>query len=319
VQGARRVGIDLGGTKIAGVLLNEDAVVLARRREESDAARGPAAIVATIARMVGELAGEAGGWSVGVGVAGQVDPASGVVAHAPNLGWIDYPLRERLSERLGRAVHVLNDVQAATFAEWRLGAGRGEQDIVCVFAGTGVGGGCVVDGRLQRGAGGSAGELGHIPVSLHGPACRCGARGCVEAYAGGWALARRAVETMRARPEQTAGIRAQLGDDGEVTASHLVMAAAAGDEVAADLLQEAGTALGACAVAIVNAFNPAMLILGGGVMEAVPALAVAVQRAVRLSALQSAAQRVRIVPAALGGDAGAVGAALWAGEHAAPP
>jgi glucokinase len=313
------IGIDLGGTKIAGILLRHDGAVLARRHRESEPERGAAAVVADIAAMVESLEAEAGDAvaGIGVGVPGQVDVLRGLVWHAPNLRWTEYPFGDLLSERLQRRVHVLNDVQAATYGEWVLGAARDARDAVCVFVGTGVGGGIISGGRLLHGAAGSAGAIGPVPVSLHGPPCRCGGRGCLEAYAGGWAIARRTAEAVLARPEAGAAILQAAGGDAlSITASHLEAAANAGDDLATDLLEETGHALGVGAVGVVNALNPSVLILGGGVLHGAPRLRAAAARAVRLWALPIAARSVRIVAPALGGDAGALGAAAWARDCA---
>ncbi len=312
------IGIDLGGTKIAGVLLSPDGEIVARERTSSLPARGADAVAETVAIMVRALAAAGGPVEgVGIGVAGQVDSATGVVRHAPNLRWHDYPLGERVSAATGQVVSVLNDVQAATYGEWSYGAARGATEAVCIFIGTGVGGGIITGGRLLRGISGAAGELGHTIVSLHGPVCRCGGRGCLEAYAGGWAIGRRAFEAVSARPAAgRALIEAAGGEPGAITATALAKATAAGDPLARTLVAEVEDALVAALGSTTNALNPEIIILGGGVIEALPQLLSEARDRLSLEALPVSAEAVRVEPALLGGDAGAVGAAAWArGAH----
>lgn len=314
-DGSHTIGIDLGGTKVAGVCIGPDGVIVARDRTSSRPTRGADAVAETVATMVRALSAAAPAevTAVGIGVAGQVDSGRGVVRHSPNLRWHDYPLGERIAGASGLRVAVLNDVQAATFGEWSYGAARGFAEAVCLFIGTGVGGGIITGGRLLRGTSGAAGELGHIVVSLHGPVCRCGGRGCIEAFAGGWAIARRAFEAVSARPVAgTALLDAAGGKANAITASALATAAAAGDPLARTLLAEIEDALVAGLGSITNALNPAILILGGGVIEALPQLIEAARQRLILEALPVSAAAVRVQPAMLRGDAGAVGAAAWA-------
>ncbi|MGH7445177.1 MAG: ROK family protein, partial [Longimicrobiales bacterium] len=156
-DGSHTIGIDLGGTKVAGVCIGRDGVVIARDRTSSRPTRGAEAVAETVATMVRTLSAAAPGTitGVGIGVAGQVDSERGVVRHAPNLRWHEYPLGERIAEATGQRVAVLNDVQAATFGEWSYGAARGFAEAVCVFIGTGVGGGIITGGRLLRGTSGA--------------------------------------------------------------------------------------------------------------------------------------------------------------------
>lgn len=309
------IGIDLGGTKVAGVLTDRDGRILARERTSSLPERGADAVAETVALMVRALAAAApapiGG--VGIGVAGQVSSETGVVRHAPNLRWHEYPLGDAISAATGHPVAVLNDVQAATYGEWSYGAARGASEAVCMFIGTGVGGGIITGGRLLRGTSGAAGELGHTVVSLHGPGCRCGGRGCLEAYAGGWAIARRAYDAVSARPlAGRALVEAAAGDASAITATALAAAAATGDPLARTLVREIEDALVAGLGSITNALNPEVIILGGGVIEALPRLLEEARQRLILEALPVSSAAVRVERAALGGDAGAVGAAAWA-------
>jgi glucokinase len=320
------IGVDLGGTKVETALVDHAGRILGRSRVPSRPEAGGAAVIATIAAAVQREVDRAGGapvHGVGVGVAGQVDPATGTVRHATNLHFNEFPLRERLTAALdGLPVTVLNDVQAATYGEWRHGAGRGVANLVTLFVGTGVGGGVVVDGRLLRGASGSLGEIGHTTVQLHGRRCRCGNMGCVEAYAGGWAIAARAAEAVAAdRARGRRLLELAGGRPDACTAGMVGKAAAEGDPLARLLVDEAAAALGAAVASVVNAFNPSLVILGGGVADGIPELVERAAEAVAVRALPAARDRVRLVRPALGLHAGTVGAAAWArvaaGEDAA--
>jgi glucokinase len=231
---------------------------------------------------------------------------------APNLGWADVPLRMALEDRLAIPAHVLNDVRAAAWAEWRFGAGTGCGDVVAVFVGTGVGGAVVSGGRMLEGAGNAAGELGHLTVVAGGRTCRCANQGCLEAYVGGWAIAERANLAAEDDPAAGARLHRLAGSPGQVTAAHVTRAAKHGDPLAIQLLSDTADHLAAGLVGIVNAFNPAVLVLGGGVLESIPELIDAVRPKVLARVLPSAAEGLRIVPARLGGQAGAVGAAAFA-------
>lgn len=309
------IGIDLGGTKVAGVLIDRNGHVVARERTSSLPERGADAVGETVALMVRALAAAAPAAvaGVGIGVAGQVDSATGIVQNAPNLRWHEYPLGRVIRDMTGQPVSVLNDVQAAAYGEWSFGAARGTSEAICVFIGTGVGGGIISNGRLFRGKSGAAGELGHTVVSLHGPGCRCGGRGCLEAYAGGWAIARRAFDAVIARPlAGRALLDAAGGDASAITATALAIAAKKGDPLARTLVGEIEDALVAGLGSITNALNPEIIILGGGVIEALPQLLEETRQRLSLQALPVSAAAVRVERAALGGDAGAVGAAAWA-------
>jgi glucokinase len=190
------VGVDLGGTKVEAAHVDADGHLQRRLRRPTDVKDGPQAVKLEIVDAVRELVEGAGSppAGVGVGVAGQIEAGSGVVRFAPNLDWHDVPFQADLGAALGLPVVVTNDVRAAAWGEWLHGAGRGCDDLVCLFVGTGIGGGVVSGGQMLSGCSNTAGELGHMVVDLGGPTCHCGNRGCLEALAGGWAIARRARE-----------------------------------------------------------------------------------------------------------------------------
>ncbi len=189
------VGVDLGGTKVEAALVDAEGHVVTSRRHPTDSkTKGPQRVIADIVACVGECLGEGvrNAGALGVGVAGQIDAATGTVRFAPNLGWRDVPLRAELERTLRLPVVVVNDVRAATFGEWAHGAGKGVNDLVCLFIGTGIGGGVVSGGQLLEGCCNMAGELGHMTIVAGGRPCHCPNRGCLEAYVGGWSIAERA-------------------------------------------------------------------------------------------------------------------------------
>lgn len=308
------VGVDLGGTKIEVGRIAGDGRVLEKTRRPTDAGRGAEAVERTLVEAVRALGhGDGEPAALGIGVAGQIDAETGTVIFGPNLDWHDVPLARSLHETLGLPVFVTNDVRAATFGEWRHGAGRGADDLLCIFVGTGIGGGVVSGGRILAGCSNTAGEIGHLTVRQGGPRCTCGNDGCLEALAGGWAIARDAKAAAKADPGAGAALLEAAGGDPEaLTARHVADAAAGGDALARRLLGAAAEALAAGAVGLVNAFNPCRLIFGGGIVEGIPDLLETVETTVRKRALGAATRRLEVGGAALGGDAGIVGAAAYA-------
>ncbi len=312
------VGVDIGGTKVEATLVDSEGRVIASCRRDSGAHLEVAEIVRELARCVEELKEQASGrviGAAGMGVAGQIDPDTGVVLDSPNLRWQKVPIRELVQESLGVPVTVTNDVRAATWGEWICGAGRDVSDLLCVFVGTGIGGGVIIGGRLLTGSTGVAGEVGHTVIDLHGPPCRCGNQGCLEAHAGGWAIGLRAQQAVEADPEAGSALMALAqGDSSAITAAMVAEAAHVNDPLALRLVAETGEALGAGVASLVNLFNPRLVILGGGVIEGLPELISTVAESVQTRSLLSHRSAVEIVGAKLGRYSGTVGAALMARE-----
>jgi glucokinase len=247
---------------------------------------------------------------VGIGMAGQIDGATGTVRFAPNLGWREVPLRADIEVALDVPVIVTNDVRAAMWGEWLHGAGKGYDDVLSLFVGTGIGGGVVSNGRIVAGCANTAGEFGHITIELKGPLCTCGNQGCLEALAGGWAIARQAQDMVREAPEAGRALLTAAGGAPEgISAATVAGCAHAGDPLSLLLVDRVGRALVAGCVSLVNAFNPCMVILGGGVIEGLPELVGKVREGVKSKALPAATASLEVRPAALGGSAGVVGAA----------
>jgi glucokinase len=309
------IGVDLGGTKIEVALVDGAGNILKKLRLATQVAGGLIAIEAEIANAARELlqGADRKPLGIGIGVAGQIDPTNAIVRFAPNLNWHDAPLKADLQQQLNLPVALLNDVRAATWAEWLFGAGRECEDLICLFVGTGVGGSVVSGGRMLDGPSNSAGELGHMTVDLHGPACHCNNQGCLEAIAGGWAIARRAREAVAADPLAGATMRRMADNQAAALSAELVARAAhAGDPLAARIVDEVTAALIAGVVSLVNGFNPGRLILGGGVIEGLPELIERIALGVRSRALQVAVEKLQVLPAHFHNDAGVIGAAAFA-------
>ncbi|MEK6974900.1 MAG: ROK family protein [Candidatus Thermoplasmatota archaeon] len=303
------IGIDVGATKLLVAAVDAKGKALRIVQAATPAADGPDAVVRAMLDAVTACQGGPDGTlaSVGIGFAGQV--SGGVVRSSPNLaGWHDVPLATRLRRRLEVPVALTNDARAAAWAESRYGQARGLRDVVFLALGTGIGAGILSGGVLLEGAAGSAGELGHVPVVAGGRVCNCGGRGCLEAYAGGWALAQEARRAARAHPRAGRALLALAGSPARIDARVLARSCAAGDLLSQGIVAEAGRMLGVACVGIVNAFNPEALILGGGLAQGFPQLVADVRRSVRAASL-APARRVRVLRTRLGPGAVAIGAA----------
>jgi len=307
------LGVDLGGTKIETALVDTAGRIVASHRHPTHLEKGPNGVIADVVTSIKTCLDEAGmtAQGLGVGMAGQVDRA-GTVRFAPNLGWRNVPLQVKLQEALGMPVIVNNDVHAATWGEWQHGAGQGIDDLVCLFVGTGIGGGIVSGGQLLEGCYHTAGELGHMTIVAGGRHCRCPNRGCLEAYAGGWAIAERAQEAARVDPKAGQRLVTLAGSIQQISAATVTQAYTDRDPLARRLVEETAQYLAAGLVSIINAFNPCLLVLGGGVILGLPEYIAMVEGAVRENALPTAVEGLRIVIAALGDKAGVIGAAALA-------
>ena len=309
------VGVDLGGTKVEIAQVDSDGRLVRRLKCRTNVKGGPKAVerdIVDLTRQLKELASSSP-VGIGVGIAGQIDPQEGVVVFAPNLSWHDVPFQSDLRKALELPVVVTNDVRAAAWGEWLHGAGEGCDDLICLFVGTGVGGGVVSGGRMLTGCSNAAGELGHMTIELNGPICTCGQRGCLEAFAGGWAIAKTAQEAVSSDPAAGAMLMKLAGGTPDnITAKTVSEGARARDPLSLRLLERVGHALIAGASTIVNAFNPCRLILGGGVIDGLPELVDHIDRGTQKRALPAAAKSLQVLRARLGNDAGVVGAATLA-------
>lgn len=314
------LGVDIGGTEIKLVLLDEKAEVIATSSIATQARCGPAVALGRLMETVRSLLLSKGIpqeklMALGIGAAGPLDIGRGAVVQAPNLpGWEGSPIMEILSRGLGIPVFLENDANLAAFGEQRLGAGRGTDSLVCFTLGTGIGGGVIIDGEIFTGGLGAGAELGHITIDLEGPPCACGNRGCLEALASATAVVRMATEALReGRVEMISKLVG--GDIGKVTAETVHQAALNGDAVAVEILGRAGRNLGVGIASIVNIFAPRMVVLGGGLMNAGPFILKPARDEAMRRALKCFTEELSIVPATLGGWAGAIGAACYAGHR----
>lgn len=245
---------------------------------------------------------------VGIGAPGPLDAARNIIRLAPNLGWKDFPLRQRVSEQLGLRTVLDNDANCAALGEWWQGAARRTRDAICVTIGTGIGGGIIIDGRLYHGASSAAGELGHTTIDAGGRRCKCGNYGCVEAYASGPAIAARAVEALEAGAESA--LPGMVGGDlGRITAETVYDAARGGDALALEVVRDTAVYLGAALANFVNIFNPEIVVVCGGVTLAGESLFRPLQHEVSKRAFKAAVEVCQIVPGQLDGMAGVIGAA----------
>lgn len=302
------LGVDIGGTKIAAGIVDGDGRILAQNRRATPA-RNAAAVVDAIV----ELAGDFDGWdfdAVGIGVAGLVDADRSRVILAPNLGWVDEPLRDAVQRGTKLPTVVENDANAAAWGEYRFGSGRGCDDMVMVTVGTGIGGGIVMGGHLQRGAHGVGAEFGHLRLVAGGRVCGCGRHGCWEQYASGNALVRTARQLAADRRSE-AGVLLSMGDGTPegIRGNDITDAAKAGDPVAVEAFDIVGSALGAGMAEVAALIDPGVFIIGGGVVEAGELL---LEPARRIFANDVVGRDVRdmpdIIPAQLGNAAGISGA-----------
>src|SRR6266536_976105 len=303
------IGVDAGGSKIEGLLVDvRVGEILDRRLVETPAedAEATARAIVAVAREL--MAGRDPVRALGVGAAGMVD-LDGVMRYAPNVAWRDFRLTERVGAAVGLPTLVDNDANVAAWGEFRFGAGRGSSDMLLVTVGAGIGGGIVSGGKLLRGAHGFAGEIGHIIVEPNGPRCGCGNLGCWEQVASGRAIGRMG---RRAAAQDPSSLMAELagGDPSEVTGRHVTVAAQKGDPVAIRILAEVGRRLGEGIAGLVNVLDPDLVVVGGGAIEAGEFLLQPARRAF-IDSVEAPDHRpnVPIVPAALANDAGAVGAA----------
>jgi glucokinase len=304
------VGIDIGGTKVLGAVVDAagEIVSLDRRPTEGHDVRK---VEDTIVDVVAGFARQYDVAAVGIGAAGFVDVTRTVVMFSPHLNWRREPLRARVAERVRLPVVVDNDANTAALAECRFGAGRGHRFVLCATLGTGIGGALVIDNRVYRGANGMAGEFGHIQVVPDGHRCECGNRGCWEQYASGNALVREARELVRSTSPMARHLRAVVdGDADALDGPQITQAARDGDPLSIELLADVGRWLGVGLAGMAAAFDPGCIIIGGGVSQAGDLLIDPTRRAFSRS-LTGRGHREEpvIVRAELGPNAGFVGAA----------
>jgi len=320
------IGVDIGGTKIAAALLRgrlpgtgsgtpaarETPEILDRFTVLTDAGSTQACLDGIVACIADLEHGSGRVEGIGIGVASMVDFGAGHVVESTNLPLSDVPLRDLLQRRFGVPVVIDNDATAAAIGEHAFGAGAGAREMLMLTLGTGVGGGIICGGRPYRGFSGAAAELGHIIIDLNGPKCpaNCPSRGCLEAYVAGPAMAAAAVAAAAAEPASALGRAMAAGE--QVDGRLLTRLGHEGDAGAVAVLARLGAYLGAGLVTLVNIFNPEVIVVGGGAAAAGELLLGPARAVLQERGSRPARDQVRVVPAALGPDAGFIGAAALA-------
>ena len=334
--GLRFVGIDIGATSIDVAIMDGELRLLGHAAQPTDVRAGPNVVLDQVLDLVAKVRAELSGpveelAGVGVGVPGPVSQGAGALVAPPIMpGWSHFPIRDMLGAALGAPVMVDNDVNIMALGELHAGTARSVRDLLFVKVGTGIGCGIVVGGEVYRGVTGSAGDIGHIQVDENGPVCTCGNTGCLEACFSGAALAREAEAAARSgRSARLADRLAELVALGQadparaaavLTAQDVGVAAAAGDPVAIQLVREGGHRLGQVLASLVSFFNPALLVIGGGVAAGLghPLLA-EIRSVVYRRSLPLATGNLPIVLSELGGTAGVVGAARFVSDSVFKP
>ncbi|GIW01813.1 ROK family protein [Roseiflexus sp.] len=316
------LGIDLGGTKIAAAAVDvRTGERLLQLMIPTEAHEGPAAVIERMASLAAQVCTQIATPldhipAIGIGVPGLIDLAQGVTILLPNLpsGWRNVPLAANMTSLTGRPTAIINDARAFTLAEATFGAGRDVRGVIGITLGTGIGGGIALDGRLYLGIDGTAGEVGHMTIDPYGPRCGCGNRGCLETFASGPSITAMALRVV------AQGMTTQIGalvdyDLNKITPGIIARAAEHGDTIAREILQRAGSYLGIGIANLITIFSPERVVIGGGLSRLgnwllEPARAEVVARC-HLTPLD----RVQITLAHLGGEAGVIGAALWASQR----
>jgi glucokinase len=311
------VGFDLGGTKMLANIFDSDFKLAGRARKKTQSRNGSQSglerIVQTIEEALSEtklekehLAG------IGLGIPGPLDPSRGVVIHTPNLGWRNFQLRKPLEDAFKCPVFVINDVDAGIYGEFRFGAAQGTRCAVGVFPGTGIGGGCVYEGRIMTGRTRSCFEIGHIQLIPDGPLCGCGQRGCLEAIASRLAISASAASAVYRG--EAPNLQALAGTDlSNIRSGALADAIKAGDKVVEEIVRNGARWLGVGVTTLVNLVAPDVVVLGGGLVEAMPEIYLDEVTKVTQTRVMAAFKDVfKIAVSQLGDDAVAKGAAAWA-------
>jgi glucokinase len=311
------VGFDLGGTKMLAAALNGEFRVLGRRRRKTKGADGAKSGVERIVESIHDVlkeseikAGDLAG--IGVGCPGNVDLEKGVIIDSANLGWKNVPLKDILQKEFDCPAVVLNDVDAGVYGEYRFGAGKNARCVVGIFPGTGIGGGCVLEGQVLRGKTMSCFEIGHVEINPDGLPCGCGRWGCLETEASRLAISAQAA--MAAFRGEAPHLLAAAGTDlSEIRSGMLAEAIKAGDKIIERIVDRAARKIGRAVGDLVNLLLPEVIVLGGGLVEAMPEIFVqGVEEAARQRAAPAFAKTFKVAAAKLGDDAVVRGAAAWA-------
>lgn len=311
------VGFDLGGTKMCAYLFDDAFTVLASKKQKTKANEGIEAGFARVFETIHDALAEASIGperiaGIGVGYPGPLDCKKGIILQSPNLGWVNAPLKKALQSEFKRPATIINDVDAGTYGEFRFGAGAKGHCVIGVFPGTGIGGGCVYNGQILMGAKSSIMEIGHMQVIQGGPLCGCGRNGCVEAIASRLAIA--AAIATAAQRGAAPWLQKNVGSDiADIRSSSIAEAIKKGDRAVETIVRQAAQWLGVAVGNVVNLLGPDRVVLGGGLVEAMPTLfREEVARSAKERAMPSFAGSFKVLTAKLGDRATAQGAAAWA-------
>ena len=315
------VGVDMGGTKILSAVVDGEGKILGTSKIPTNAKSNTAIVIDRIASCIQEAIEDSNVDSetieaIGIGAPAVLDPDTGVVIFAPNLGWKSVPLKSELETRVNVPAFVDNDVNVGTLGEHAFGAGQNVQNMVGIFVGTGIGGGIILNGQLFHGASKTAGEIGHIIVKAGGPKCGCGRRGCLEALASRTAIAKQLQKAIQKKGKKSI-ITELTNDDLEIIRSGtLAKALRSKDKLTLKVFKNVTKYLGVGIGSIVNFLNPEMIVLGGGVVEALDNKFIKnIRKAAKKYALPDTLKNVQIVAAQLGDNAGVLGAAALARQR----
>lgn len=315
------IGLDIGGTKIMSCVFDHKFKVVGRcrkkSRSEKNANEKPEDRIIKIVKDSIADAGDKPILGIGVGSPGPVNPEEGIIIDTPNLGWKRFPLANILTKAFGVPALIENDVNAGTYGEWVSGEVQDCKHVLGIFPGTGIGGGIIIDGKLIHGYTGGAGEVGHMTIEVDGPYCGCGKRGCLEAVASRIAIAAQ-VAAIAARGDSPFILKNCGADLSNIRSGMLAKAIEAGETMVEGVVRKAAFYTGIAVGNAMNFFSPEAVVLGGGLVEAMPDLYLEeVKRAVKEHAMPSIRKGVRIVKAKLGDDAAAMGAARLITERLA--
>lgn len=308
------IGIDLGGTKILIAIVNrENGEVLNSVKKKTKKDKGPKNIIRKMVEGIEELFAETNITqdeisSIGVGAAGQIDRKNGILLGAPNLDCYDLNIKEHLTSHFEIPVFVGNDVEIATLGELKFGAAKGYDDFVCIFVGTGIGSAIVKKGEIIRGATGTAGEIGHMIVDLNGRPCACGAHGCLEAYASRSAIEKRIEGALKKGSYSV--ILDYLETGKSITSSMIQKSIERDDELVIQWVNEASEYLSGGIASAINFINPQLIVLGGGLIEAVDYFYQKTTKRAKAKSLPVPASKIEFKKAALGDFSGVIGAAF---------
>ncbi len=308
-------GVDMGASHITIIIADFAAKVVNEIETPFDISRGPEACLLQAHNLLQDLLEKSGIslkdiLAVGIGVPGPISSSEGMVVAPPIMpGWDLYPIRDDLSKRWRCEISLNNDAELGALGEWAYGAGRGERNLAYIKVGTGIGAGLLLDGRIYQGATGAAGEIGHITIEDNGPECNCGNRGCLEALAGGRAIALQAQTAVR-KGKRT--ILSDIKPVEAITARDIAYAARRGDLISQQIFSQAGNYLGIAIAGMVNLFNPDMIVVGGGVSQIGDLILQPVREIVQKRSLRAAGQTARITTATLRRRSSGIGAVVQA-------